>query len=205
MISIPGTINIRTLAGRFGEFNVGTLQCSLGTFTVKDSTIDEFYEGSYTGTFFIETIGPNSYLASGRLVVEVRAKLNAILLNDDALPAEPETLERDAMEDEVVQPPHIAEVIDSSPVAEPLCIPAIPVVDDEPQAHADNGLSGNGSSGNGLSGEMAKLFGELWPLAASVKLDPTIDRAVFRTQKDHLKSIGYRFQASTQTWMLEGV
>ena len=193
MISIPGTINIRTFAGRYGEFNVGTLQCSLGTFTVKDSTIDEFDEGAYTGTFFIETIGPNSYIANGRLVVEVRAKLNAIQLNDEVLPAEPETLERDAMEDEVAQPPHFAEVVEASTLVEPL-IPAT-AVSYEPQVYADD---------DSMPG-IAKLFGEIWPLASAVKLDPNIDRATFRAQKDQLKSMGYRFQASTQTWMLEEV
>ncbi len=130
------------------------------------------------------------------MVVEVRAKLNAIKLNDGALPAEPETLERDPLEDEAVQPPHYVEVVDASPAAEFLPEPMI-ATDFESQTHIHEG--------NRLGDQMAALFGELWPLSAVIKLDPTIDRAAFRVQKDHLKSMGYRFQASTQTWMLEGV
>src|SRR5690554_5670388 len=46
----------------------------------------------------------------------------------------------------------------------------------------------------------AELFGLLWPLGQSVKLDPTVDRALFRRQVSRLKELGYRFQAPTQTW-----
>ena len=46
----------------------------------------------------------------------------------------------------------------------------------------------------------AELFGLLWPLEQSVKLDPTVDRALFRRQVSRLKELGYRFQAPTQTW-----
>ena len=44
------------------------------------------------------------------------------------------------------------------------------------------------------------LFGHLWPLEDSVKLDPTIDRADFRRQRDYLKSQGYTFNPVGQTW-----
>jgi hypothetical protein len=34
----------------------------------------------------------------------------------------------------------------------------------------------------------------------AVKLDPTVDRGLFRAQRDALKGHGYRFDASTQMW-----
>jgi len=47
---------------------------------------------------------------------------------------------------------------------------------------------------------LAELFGELWPLGPELKLDPTVDRARFRRQRDALKELGYRFQPVGQTW-----
>jgi hypothetical protein len=196
MISIQGTINIRTFTGRFGDFNVGTLQCSLGTFTVKDSTIDEFEQGAYAGTFFISAISPSSYFTSGRLVVEVRAKLEAIQLSDDAAPVIQEPLERDPLEDEVATPPHTASLGDAElndPIPQPRQA-------DLTELQAQTGSEAREDDPG------QQLFGALWPLGASVKLDPTIDRALFRKQKEQLKAIGYVFQGSTQTWILsEGV
>ncbi|HSH28970.1 MAG TPA: DUF3275 family protein [Thiohalobacter sp.] len=40
----------------------------------------------------------------------------------------------------------------------------------------------------------ADLFGELWPLGAKVKLDPTVDRQILRRQATRLKELGYQFQ-----------
>ncbi len=47
----------------------------------------------------------------------------------------------------------------------------------------------------------AELFGLLWPLANPLKLDPTVDRNVFRKQRDRLKALGYKFQAINQQWL----
>ncbi|WP_299259605.1 DUF3275 family protein [uncultured Kushneria sp.] len=45
-----------------------------------------------------------------------------------------------------------------------------------------------------------ELFGHQWPLGDSVKLDSTVDRGTFRAQVTRLKQMGYRFDATTQTW-----
>jgi hypothetical protein len=46
-----------------------------------------------------------------------------------------------------------------------------------------------------------ELFGLLWPLADALKLDPTVDRNIFRKQRDRLKAIGYRFEPMGQQWI----
>lgn len=46
----------------------------------------------------------------------------------------------------------------------------------------------------------AALFGEIWPLGEKVKLDPTVDRGVFRQQRDRLKALGYTFRPLGQVW-----
>ena len=47
----------------------------------------------------------------------------------------------------------------------------------------------------------AELFGLLWPLASPLKLDPTVDRNVFRKQRDRLKALGYTFEPIGQQWL----
>ncbi len=180
MISVPGTIKIRSVEGRFGSFNVATLDCSIGSFTVKDASIEEFDQGVYTGDFVIEKIKPQSYISNGRMVVEVRAILSAIMLSRDSVHQpcdEFESLEQDPMEAEAG--------VDEGP--EPELTPApdeveVEVVDDELD-------------------EAARLFGILWPLGNVIKLDPTINRALFRQQKDYLKNAGFRFVAADQHWL----
>lgn len=51
-----------------------------------------------------------------------------------------------------------------------------------------------------LEGEDVELFGHIWPLGESVKLDSTVDRGMFRAQISRLKQLGYRFEPQTQTW-----
>ncbi len=176
MISVPGKINIRSVPGRFGSFNVGTLDCSIGSFTVKDATIEEFEEGVYEGDFVIEKIKPNSYFSSGRMVGEVRATLSAIVIAKHAgpSPVQHESLEQDPLVEDFNQ-------VFSSLEPEPMPLP-IPYPLD-PQGDAD---------------EEGFLFSG--PLGSVVKLDPTIDRGLFRQQKEYLKSVGYKFDAGNQTW-----
>ena len=53
----------------------------------------------------------------------------------------------------------------------------------------------------GDDGADAVLFGTLWPLGDTVKLDTSVDRPLFRRQKERIKALGYAFQASGQRWV----
>jgi len=44
------------------------------------------------------------------------------------------------------------------------------------------------------------LFGLLWPLGESVKLDSTIDRRALRAQIARLGELGYALDFKTQEW-----
>ncbi|MEI7418743.1 DUF3275 family protein, partial [Pectobacterium parmentieri] len=46
----------------------------------------------------------------------------------------------------------------------------------------------------------AALFGILWPLGESVKLDATIDRRTLRLQVARLSQLSYAFDATAQQW-----
>jgi hypothetical protein len=44
------------------------------------------------------------------------------------------------------------------------------------------------------------LFGLLWPLSETVKLDTTVDRLTLRAQRDRLDALGYEFKPLLQEW-----
>lgn len=181
MITVLGKINIRTITGRFGDFNVGTLECSIGSFSVKDPAIDEFSEGVYAGSFVIESIKPDSYVASGRVVVEVRARLKGIMLDDEiSSPSEPESYEQDPVEKEC------------QPIVDTLTQP-VPV-DVSTGSEASNVVAVEDNDGG-------NLFGVLWPLGNVVRLDSTIDRLRLRQQKKFLQDNGYSFRVAQQHWI----
>ena len=194
MIKIPGRLTVRTIHGRNGPFNVGRLLASIGEFVIKDPQLDQFSEGVFEGEFLLLEIRPASYFAGGRLVVEVRAKVGEMLLTEDGMLVTQhgprfDSAEMDPLEEESAP----ASPTPSMPVPEE---PAPQVAAGEaPGPHAPN-VPANGQEAN----PDAELFGMLWPLEQSVKLDPTVDRALFRRQVSRLKELGYRFQTPTQTW-----
>lgn len=211
MINIPGHLVIRTISGRHGDFNVGRLVTSLGEFVVKDALLDQYTEGKYDGHFVIIEIRPASYTHSGRLVVEVRARLDSMTLDgvDDLTQEESDTLEQrecDPLEEE--SPPPAQPSLSSQPPAPP-SRPAVvaphsravtkpspmPVGDDAPF-----GMDIPTTPTSSLADE--QLFGTVWPLGAQVKLDPTVSRQLIRDQKMRLEQLGYRLDFRSQLWVL---
>jgi len=191
MISIEGRLMIKIINGRNGPFRVGSLLSDIGEFAVKDKILDQYDEGSYKGLFTISKIFSSTYSTGSRLVVEVRAVLeNISLANVDAIePEQHESLEQDPLDEEkdanleATNPGHSIEPTDSDGLIEP--------IDSEDEDH--NNLTPE---------ELAdkKLFGLLWPLQDSFKLDPTVSRVTFREQRERLKSLSYKFNPIGQYW-----
>lgn len=190
MLKLSGTLAIRTIQGSRGAFNVGRLLTEIGEFAVKDSLIEEYDEGRYKGEFGIIAITPSTYFAGGRTVVEVRARLGSIALEDIAALAGDDRspiTEPDPIESEpVLAAPAAAAEETTAEVATP----------DEPIPPEGEAIDDVDATERALQ----TLFGTLWPLDARVKLDPTVDRSLFRTQRDKLKELGYRFQPVGQVW-----
>lgn len=190
MIKLSGTLAIRSISGSRGPFNVARLYTEIGEFAVKDSLIEEYEEGRYKGEFGITGIFPSTYFAGGRTVVEVRARLGSIALEnitalhdaDHAAPSEPDPIEASATPAVPIETP--------APAAEPIASPG-ELSDTAPEA----------STGMALQA----LFGELWPLGDQVKLDPTVDRQRFRQQVKAIgkDGLGYVFQPVGQVWVKE--
>lgn len=200
MINIPGQLAIRTISGRNGEFNVGRLSTSIGEFVIKDALLDQYNEGKYRGDFLITEIRPSYYSTSGRLVVEIRAKLESMSLDDvDNLTAE------DAAKLSPSEPDPIDEESSSTqtkPALQrktPTTVTTVSNVD-KPSLPEDAPFGMPLPSSENSTALDAVLFGTIWPLGDAVKLDTTVDRQRLRQQCTRLGELGYVLDFKQQTW-----
>ncbi|ERY96124.1 DUF3275 family protein [Pseudomonas aeruginosa] len=200
MITIPGQLAIKTIHGRNGDFNVGRLATSIGEFVVKNAELDQYTEGKYEGDFLIVEIRPSTYNANGRMVIEIRAVLGGMTLSaidalsrDEARRLSPQ--EVDPIDEEAQAPAPATSMAQAK--AKPRS-PRDPLVDTTPFGEAPAVTSPEASA----DADDAALFGVLWPLSDSVKLDATVDRRVLREQRDRLGALGYEFAPLSQDWHL---
>ena len=199
MIHIDGQLAIRTITGRNGKFNVGRLATSIGEFVIKDALLDQYTEGKYRGNFAISEIRPSYYSTGGRLVVEIRAKVDSMTLEDvDNLTAEDAAQlspsEPDPLDEEPVRP--------SPPEApretrNPTPTRAAQMPADDAPFGMDNSSS---STKHSQPNENAELFGTIWPLGSEVRLDTTVDRQRLRAQCARLGELGYELDFKLQLW-----
>ena len=206
MINLSGNLYIRSVRGRNGDFSVGRLVTDIGEFVLRDEFLGQYGEGHYQGEFGIAEIYPASYVAGGRMVVEIRATLASLALaamddlpdgqEESSLSVDSGSIDLDAG-DETLKPkatsrrkkPGVANPPNNGQPA-----------DSEDGQPAQNELfppTGNAED----DGADARLFGALWPLGDTVKLDTSVSRALFRQQKERMKALGYAFQASGQWWV----
>ncbi|QUW66190.1 DUF3275 family protein [Pseudomonas synxantha] len=200
MINIPGQLAIRTISGRNGDFNVGRLSTSIGEFVIKDALLDQYDEGKYRGDFLITEIRPSYYSTAGRLVVEIRAKLESMSLDDvDNLTAE------DAAKLSPSEPDPIDEESSSTPTKParqrktPTTVTAVSDVD-KSSSQEDAPFGMPIPSLKNTTEQDAILFGTIWPLKDTVKLDTTVDRQRLRQQCTRLGELGYVLDFKQQTW-----
>jgi hypothetical protein len=193
-IRIEGKIAVKSVAGRNGNFSVGDLTTGIGDFKVVDAILDQFEPGTYEGVFLVEQIYPSSWTWRGKVMIEVRAKLADIILSTHS---------------EVVVP--TAEAPEPDPIVEqrsPVRMPPIvqlPTVFVTPDGEM---LEQPESQSKQIDDLVNKLFGADPETLETVRsggqpitLDPTIDRELFRQQRDYLKANGYKFDPIAQTWL----
>jgi hypothetical protein len=198
MITLPGHLAIRTISGRNGDFNVGRLSTTIGEFVIKDALLDQYNEGKYRGDFAITEIRPSYYTNGGRLVVEIRAKLDSMTLDAvDNLTTE----EADRLSNTETDP------IDEEATIVALPSPRRPAKTRSSQAITDDEAPFGMVKTNptvSVSGEDAdaELFGTIWPLTSSVRLDTTVDRQQLRLQCARLGELGYVHDFKQQIWNL---
>lgn len=204
MINIPGQLAIRTINGRNGEFNVGKLSTSIGEFVIKDALLDQHIEGKYRGDFAITEIRPSYYTTGGRLVVEIRAKLDSMTLDDvdNLSDEEAERLSGNEVDplDEVpaIQQSTAAPATPPKSPQKPKPLRPVATGDDapfgmDPPAPTEQAASLDTDAD-------AELFGTVWPLGEIVKLDTTVDRKRLRQQCVRLGALGYELDFKQQVW-----
>ncbi|MFJ5483757.1 DUF3275 family protein [Pectobacterium actinidiae] len=206
-----GHLAIRTIHGRNGPFTVGRLTTSLGVFAVKDPELEQYPEGRYAGEFIIRYIYPKAYAIADGMRFEVRANLDGMTLSgiDKLSKAEARafaTHDVDPLDEELGTQPAAtpATAPTSKPRTTPKTTPAPvqaskdPLVDTTPFG-VDAPSAAVAASG-GPDSDDAALFGILWPLEETVKLDSTIDRRTLRLQIARLSQLGYAFDATAQQW-----
>ena len=189
MIQVPGTLSIKHIRGSRGLFAVGDLLTDVGEFKVKDALLDQFEEGKYQGQFLISKISPSSYFFGGKVVIEVRALLADIFLDQaDEAPAEPTPVEPDPVD----EPPAVGAVVPApaqslpAPI-EPLVVPLIELEFATDAEKRDYELLGI---------ELHSAFAARAP----IRLQPEVGREQFTRQRLRLKEVGYTFDPLTKTW-----
>lgn len=195
MITIPGQLAIRTITGRNGDFNVGRLVTSIGEFVVKDAQLDQYKEGKYDGQFVVTEIKPSGYHHGGRFVMEVRAHLGDMTLDElDSLTQE----ETDALDDRERDP-----IEEDVPTTPPVPTKANA---NKPRPNDSDDMTPFGMGKPSLPASKPSddeiLFGSLWPLGPVVKIDPTVSRQLIRDQSKRLGELGYVLDFRSQQWSL---
>lgn len=181
-VRITGTLVVKEIKGANGKFCVGDLNTPLGEFKVKEPILDQFSEGRYEGEFLIERFYLSSYVWRGKSTTDIRAQVMGIFLD---------TIDEGKVEETQSEPdPIVTEPSSTLTLTPDAPVPAVLVQE-------------NGNQDQ-VYIEMMELFGVdladlVWD-SKEVKLDPTVDRAVFRKQRDRLKEIGYVFDAKSQGW-----
>ncbi|WYX24930.1 DUF3275 family protein [Achromobacter xylosoxidans] len=207
-IIVPGQLTLRTIRGKNGPFTVGRLATHLGVFEVKDPELEQYPEGKYDGEFVIRYIFPKSYPVGGGMRFEIRASLDGMALNGiDKLSRDEArsfaTQDVDPLDEELGTQPAAtpAKPARTSRLAKPAPVQASadPLVDTTPFGVDAPPLAAPTSSGS-AGDDDATLFGILWPLGESVKLDSTIDRRALRAQIARLGELGYALDFKTQEW-----
>lgn len=193
-IRIEGTIAVKSVSGRNGNFSVGDLTTGIGDFKVVDAILDQFEPGTYEGIFLVEQIYPHSWAWRGKVMIEVRAKLADIILSTHS---------------DVVVP--VAEAPEPDPIVEQRSAVRMPSVVQLPTVIVTSDgeiLEQSESQSEQIEDLVSKLFGADPEILATVlsggqpiTLDTTIDRELFRQQRDYLKANGYKFDPIAQIWL----
>ena len=175
-ITIPCTLSVKNISGRYGEFNVATIQSPLGQFSSSDDvleTIDEgIYENAIVEISFFEL--RNYPTKSGKLITEINADLISVSFDNDTI---------DEVDDDF-------DVDIPIKTHSPVIAPAV----SKTEQCDDNFQS---------SESLTDIFPtELLPLGNEVKLDPTIKRALLKQQTAYLKAHAYCFIPTEQVWRL---
>ena len=175
----------RIRQSRNGPFSVGELSTGIGEFKVKDSILEQFDEGQYVVTAWVSEIYLAQYISYGKAITEMRAHVQDIQVMTEGAqrPEAYEPLEPDPLDE---PEPLVVQATEPAPAPAPVTAPAPATT-----TPADDGIE------DGLYDEEIL---EAIRSGGTVKLDPSVDRALLRRQTAGLKARGYRFDSKAQVW-----
>lgn len=186
-ILISGTLRVTYLNGRFGQFPVGSLETSVGTFAVRgDDWLEMLDAGEYEGEFCIAELSLYSYRAYGEQRTAIRAVVESYTLEDyDTNIDELVELIPDPVEEDNLP---VAEDFQRTPVSQ-----EIPSESGEP---ADN------------QEDITFLLSFMdsdrtWEKGEDYRIDTTIGRANILKCRQILLSMGYKFDPMEQIYRME--
>ena len=188
---------------RNGAFSVADLTTEFGEFKVKDPLLEQFEEGEYEATVWISEIFLGTYVAYGKAVTEIRARLHDLQVHTEYhRPAPREPIEPDPIDEQ-----------------EPIRLPKQPDPDQTTQPASD-AAAGDRRWDQFKKPRKAKGDSKEMPEAAPVvdspydaetlaaierrepiAIDPSVDRALLRQQLQGLKDRGYRFDSIKKLWI----
>lgn len=176
MYKFKGTLIVRKIFGRYGEFAIGSINSPIGEFSVKQAELDEYQEGTYAGRFVISNIQTISGgFGTNKLILESRATLETIHIDEiDQTPVETITEPDPITEDNDIDFKQIEASTKS--------------ITDEDLQNLFN------------AAEIATIEQQ-----EQVVLDPTNDRATLRQQQNYLKTNGWGFNMQEQAWYLSSL
>lgn len=213
------TLRVKQIrGGRYGDFCVGELFHECCELKVKDSLLDQFEEGEYHGTVWISRIFLHQYIAYGKAITEMRGTLHDMQLDSSSdAPIETEAFEPDPLLEAPAPVPQIP--------ARPVTLPAHPVarnaeattslrdqlrerVSRVGQSNRQPAPSARLSTPDRMDEveptALPEVLQEYWEKIRALeplKLDPTVDRSVFREQSKAMGQLGtYQFGYQDQTW-----
>ncbi len=210
MLKTKGTLLIKSIQSRNGRFCVADLITEFGEFKVKDPMLDQFEEGEYQGTIWINQIYMAPYVAYGKVVTELRAKLHDIQISSqEELPntppqnSEPDPIDEDAARSRNVPPtPPAQPAVDDQSTAGSLQTPkSAPPAPQEKSSDASGGDEGEFTFESVVALYGLEIANDIDNLR-TIKLDPTVDRALLREQTKTLRELlSYVFDAKAQSWV----
>lgn len=211
MIKCKGTLRIKKIRqSRNGAFCIADLGTEFGEFKVKDPLLDQFEEGEYQGTVWISEIYLAQYIAYGKAVTELRARLHDVNIDSEDRKqvhrreqSEPDPIDELPTPQVPVKPVQVPQKRSgwASIKSNRLSPAASPGQAQEPAVDKFGHPVDSGTSAPGH----VELFGQ--ELAAAVdqhqviKLDPTVERMLLRAQAAALRAKGYAFEAKQQAWI----
>jgi len=206
-IILEGNIVNKVIKGANGEFSVGSFTSELGKFKIKDQLLDQFEEGEYRVRVSILHLGIKSYPSTrnGIIITEILADIDAI----DVIDAEIKEVVTEPIEPDASIPvDNVSTAADTSadkpeddkPVEKPELVSAKAKGPSKGKIILSNKKSKPTKSVDNDGLDLQQLFGHLYPLGDTVKLDTTLPRTVIIEQGKYLKSMGYVFDAKTQIW-----